>query len=381
MRNALPATRLTRQPRGAVKLYIGDPFACTEGMLVPGWGSFEVDTNAYRSADTFRVVFVVSQLPPERNVAWFAAQQSIAVEIFASETPANPDNYAPAPADRLIYGMADEIHYDPVGGTVELTGRDLTALLIDTKASEHFANQTSSQIATTLANRHGLTPVVTTTTAKAGDFYKDDHASTTQEQSEWDLLAYLADIEGFQVYVRGQELHFEPKPDSAADPYVIEWTAPNSESWHPASNAITLSFSRALTVARGVTVEVHSWNAKKKKGFSAFWPTSSKGAAPGQSSAKAQVHRFTFAGLTQDKAIQRAKALYEQIIAHEMNLTAYLPGDSLLTCETPVQVRGTGSQFDQLYYPDNVSRTLSADEGYRMNVRAKSAHPDLESVS
>src|SRR5260364_327615 len=50
---SIPAPRPeARQPRGAVKL---------NGKIVPGWDSLEVGNNAYRSADTFRVVFAVSQ--------------------------------------------------------------------------------------------------------------------------------------------------------------------------------------------------------------------------------------------------------------------------------------------------------------------------------
>jgi phage protein D len=268
--------------------------------------------------------------------------------------------------------------FDPVNGTIELSGRDLTAALIDTKTSEHFANQTSSQIATTLAKRHGLTPVVTATKTKAGDYYKDDHASTTQQQSEWDLLTFLANVEDFVLYVKGQELHFEPRPGEQTSHYAIAWDAPNAHRAYPIVNAVSLQFSRNLTIAKGVTVEVHSWNAKKKKGFSASWPKDANAVQPGKSAAKTQVYRYNIAGLTQDKALQRAQSIYKQIIAHEMRLTAYLPADNVLDCTKTMMVRGTGTGFDQVYYPESVMRSMSLTEGYRMNIRAKNTSPELE---
>ncbi|HHW4683426.1 MAG TPA: phage late control D family protein [Xylella sp.] len=349
------------------------------GELIHGWVSWEVDNNAYRSADTFRVVFVVSMLPASRDAAWLAAQSNMRIEILAG-FPKDPPNFMVSELDSLIYGQTDEVLFDPVQGTIELSGRDLTAALIDTRSSEHFANQTASQIATTLAQRHGLTPVVTATRTKAGDYYKDEHASITQQQSEWELLTFLANVEDYALYVKGQELHFEPRPGEQTDHYVIAWDAPNADRAYPTAHVVSVQFSRALTIAKGITVEVHSWNAKQKKGFTASWPKAAKAVQPGQSAARTQVYRYTIAGLTQDKALQRAQSIYTQIIAHEMRLTADMPADNALDCTKTLRVRGTGTRFDQVYFPESVIRSMSLTEGYRMNIQAKNAHPEWEAT-
>lgn len=374
MYKQLPTESIARKPRGAIIIYDKDG----NRHIVSGWESFEVDNNAYRSADTFRVVFIASLLPADYNPTWFAEQSSIYVGIYATPDYLIEGNYIPIPEDLLIYGQTDEVVFDPVRGIVELSGRDLTAALIDTKTSEHFANQTASQIATVLARRHGLTPVVTATKTKAGDYYKDDHASTTQQQSEWELLTFLANVEDFVLYVKGQELHFEPRPSEQTDHYAIVWDAANADRAFPIANAVNLQFSRNLTIAKGVTVEVHSWNAKQKKGFSASWPKAAKAVQPGQSAAKTQVYRYNISGLTQDKALQRAQSIYKQIIAHEMRLTAYLPADNVLNCTKTMMVRGTSTAFDQVYYPESIMRSMSLTEGYRMNIRAKNTSPELE---
>jgi len=48
-----------------------------------------------------------------------------------------------------------------------------------------------------------------------------------------------------------------------------------------------------------------------------------------------------------------------------------LPGDNSLTTRGMVQLVGTGTDWDQFYYPDTVTRRISFEEGYRMELRAK----------
>jgi hypothetical protein len=60
-----------------------------------------------------------------------------------------------------------------------------------------------------------------------------------------------------------------------------------------------------------------------------------------------------------------------------VDLTAYLPGDSLLDCSKLLELRGTGTGWDQIYYPDSVKRSISIDEGYRMEVTAKNIGSDV----
>ena len=68
----------------------------------------------------------------------------------------------------------------------------------------------------------------------------------------------------------------------------------------------------------------------------------------------------------------------EDISQHEVNLSAELPGDDLLSAQTPVQVFGTGTAFDQVYYPASIQRRYSLDEGYRMSLRARNFSPESQ---
>jgi phage protein D len=367
--NTLPVTPTARNPRGAVKL---------NGKKIDGWKALEVDNNAFRAADTFRATFALGGLPSGYGADWFAAQTTIEVKIYATDMPGDAAAYVPPDSDLLVVGNADDINFDPVAGTIELTGRDKTALLIDTKASENFTEKRSSDVATLIAKRRGLTPVVTATTTKIGNFYAHDQAHLKQEQSEWELLTWLASIEDFDVFVQNSELHFQPKVKDTGGHYAIQWRNPTADIPVAASNVISLQLSRSLTIAKGVSVVVNSWNAKQKKGFKATYPKSPKPPKPGASGAAApQIYSYIIAGLTQDQATQRAKSIYDQIVQHMVDLTAYLPGDSLLDCSKLLELRGTGTGWDQIYYPDSVKRSISIDEGYRMEVTAKNIGSDV----
>ncbi len=371
--NQIPAVAVTRSPRGAVKVAGDDGVA----VFVTCWTSWDVDNNATRNADTFRVEFAASNLPIDQNLDWFTSQKSITVEILAG-FPSDPANVQISDMTSLIFGEVDNIYFNPVQGTLELSGRDFTAKLIDTKTSDHYANQTASQIATTIAVKYGLTPIVTATKATSGVYYKEDHITTKKMQSEWELLTTLADDENYLLYVRGKELHFEPKPSESDSHYIIQWNAQNDDRGFAISNTIDLQFLRSLTIAKGVIVEVRSWNSKQKNGFSAFYPKAARAAPPDQSTGKTQLYKYKISGLTPEAAQQRAQALYSQIVQHEVRLTAYLPGDQLLDSTKTILVRGTNSKFDQVYFLESVRRTMSVHEGYRMNIRAKNKRPETE---
>ena len=66
-----------------------------------------------------------------------------------------------------------------------------------------------------------------------------------------------------------------------------------------------------------------------------------------------------------------ANSLLADLTRHEKVLSASLPGDNLLTTRAMVKLVGTGTDWDQVYYPDTVHRSLSMAGGYRMELRAK----------
>ena len=357
-----------RQPRGMVKV---------GGNVIQGWLDFEVDENAFREADTFRVTLALSALQAPYDEVWFASQTTMQVEVLAG-LPADPNNYSSSDLDSLIIGNVDEVQYSPGDRTITLSGRDLTSLLIDAKTAEKWNNQTPSQIATTLANRHGLTPNVTPVTGLAGGFYQIDHAIPTQGQTEWDLLCWLAQQVGYVVYVDGNTLNFCPPPNQESNPYPITWQAANSQQTFM-SNATRIGFSRTLTVGKTVSVTVRSWNQQQRKAFSVSYPSGAAGKIkPGRATSPAQPYTYIIPNLTKDQAEKRAAAIYNDIIKNEMRLSADMPADNVLDVMHSIPVTGTGTVFDQTYYPESIQRRMSFDGGYRMTISAKNHSDELE---
>jgi phage protein D len=359
------AASVSRQPRGVVKV---------NDVPLEGWINWEVDNNVFYEADTFRVTFALSALPAAFGDAWWASQPEVFVEIFAG-FPADAGNYTAADLQSLTYGRVDEIAYDPVARTLRVSGRDLTATLIDTKTTETFQNLTSSQIATQIAKRHGLTPVVTATQKLTGKYCQLDQVRVNQQRSEWDLLTALAGEEQFSVYVKRKELHFEPAPAPTSNPYALKWEPPSAQNGAYSFNGKGIRFHRALTLARGVVVTVTSVSPKTGKTVKVTFPQKAATVRPGQSKPQAQQYSFTFAHLTYEKALQKAQQLHDDISRHEVKMDATLPADNLLQVSNLISVTGTSTVFDQTYYPESITREMDIASGYSMTVKAKNHSP------
>ncbi|MBU9163578.1 hypothetical protein [Burkholderia multivorans] len=349
---------------------------------IKGWIDFEVESNTYASSDSFRVRFAANALPADRSVAWFSQQQNMYVELFAG-VPADPTNWTTTELPSWIYGQVDNINHDPVSGVVEVSGRDLGRMLIDAKTTEKFQNKTSSQIAAILALRHGLTPQVTKTSTLVGKYYAIDHDAMNNARTEWDLLCYLARIEQFVVYVRGKTLYYQPRLDpTRTPPYRITWTPPDVHNGSPTCNVEGLRFSRTLTVSRGVYVQVRSFNDVDQRVYTATYPTSAskRSTAPGSvgNSSDAQTYFYSVPNLTQQQCVRMAQAKYQDIVRHEMRAEFEVPaaGNDDLNTTSIIEISGTGTAYDQLYYPESITRELSFQGGYRMTVHAKNHAPD-----
>ncbi len=372
MLNSVPALPAARQPRAIVRV---------NGEVMPGWIEWEVENNTHYLADTFRVGFAVSALPANRGPDWFAAQSVLVIEILAG-FPADADRYTAADLESLIVGRADEFSYDPVRRVLELGGRDLTALMVDTATFEKFQQKTSSEVAAIIAQRHGLTAVVTATKTKVGGYYRLENARLTSKMSEWDMLTWLAGEEGFIVYVAGNALYFQPQPVDVVNPYALQWQQPTGERGGAVFNGMELRFARNLTLARDVIVTVRSANPLTGRTLTqtvhATHTQSTVLAGAPQPTGAAQTYVFNVPGKTQAELLKIAQSKLAEITKHEMRLEASMPADSLLTTTSVLQVTGTGTVFDQNYYPESITRRMSPGEGYRMDVRAKNHSPESQ---
>lgn len=327
----------------------------------------EVMTTSRRAAGTFSVK-IAAGFDPALTPAFWSNTVPIPVEIDFATTPGG--------FVTMLTGNVDRVHYDPAMQLVELEGRDATGVLLDTKTQQTYANQTSSQIAQMIAAEHGLQANVTATTTPVGQFYQLEHDVTrlgnfSRATTEWDLLTFLADHEGFQLFVSGNTLFFNPAPDSAsAMPAMVVTYQPTSPaSFYPVINAESLRLERSLTLAKDVKVTVRSWNSRQRGAVTASVPSSTSGAVTN--------YVFVRPNLTQAAALQLAQNLREQITQHERIATIEIPGETALLPSSIVQVVGTGTSWDQTYFVDEIHRRMGTD-GFHETVRLKNSSPATE---
>lgn len=373
--NTVPAVAAGQSPRSIVKV---------NGTALPGWLDWQFDNNSNYQADTFRVTFQGGALPADRNVAWLTDQGDLTVEILAG-FPQDPTAPVDSELKSYIIGRVDDMIYDPKRNTIELSGRDFTSQFIDAKTTEVFTNQSVQAIIQTLAARHQMTanigsPIVPPATFE-GSFFEIDTKRLTDVHTEWDLLTFLAHETQCSVFVTGQVLNFLPAVDpSTAQTYLLQWTPPSDSNGSPQANFVNIKFSRNLTITKDVKVTVISWDrANSAQVKVTVQAKKTKNAVTRNASlpyGQAQEYSYRIPGLTKQQALVKAQALLAEISKHEMRLTADMPADDLLTTRTLATVQGTGTPFDQVYFPDSVIRTMDMDGGYTMRLAAKNHSPE-----
>lgn len=338
----------------------------TDGLL-----DFQIVQSDHQIAGTFRATIALGA-----DATYTARTLAAATDFFAElriGIGIAGLGRAAAAWTSLISGPVDTISLDMATGTAMLCGRDLSAQFINSISAETFTNKTSSEIAQTLAARHGLNPVVSQTYTPIGRYYGDSHAQFSLYRSnvlvtEWDLLCGLAEEEGFDLYVNNHDLIFSaPEPSSL--PVVIAWDQPGA----PGLSLQTLRLDRSLGLAGDVSVTVQSWNSRSGSMIS-----QTVQASPGANSSlttspyarQPSAYFLIRPNLSQDRALALATHTLAQISRHHRVLTMTMPGEVTLNPRTTIVLNGSDLAFDQPYVVDEVARRYSAHSGFIQTVRA-----------
>lgn len=356
----------TRQPFGRV-LVNGTPLA--------NWERIEVTKNTNYVSDTWEIEIPLNGLPDSFPPAFWATQTDI--EITVQSGFKNSDGSLGTPST-LVVGLADEIDLDFIDfdnrQALHCRGRDYSGALIDSIVSQNYINLTSSQVAEKiLANHPQLTGDIKATKIKIGTYFNNETSTATRRQTEWDLLTELAQYEGYVVLIQGKKLYFGPAPTpNTANPYVFRYVPPNDAQTIQA-NMLSLRCNRALTLARDVKVIVQTFNYSTGKTVKKSAQMKNKSRSG--NSAGTQTYTYNMPNMTPAQAQQKASSLALLISNRERIIDIDAPGDTALTTQTAVQLTGTGTDFDQTYFVDRLTHTLSVD-GYMMSLRAKNHSPN-----
>lgn len=252
----------------------------------------------------------------------------------------------------LIVGVADSLAFDPVRGELDVEGRDLSAELIETQASETFANRTSSEIVEIVAARHGMTADVERTSTPVGRYYQAEHDRVALGQfaratTEWDLLAFLAGHEGFDLFMQGDTLRFGP-PDGDAVPLRVE-------------DCLSLELGHELGLAREVAVTVRSWGTRAGVALE-HTVRGSGGRKSG--GGKPLRHVLVRPNLDAQQAQRVAERALADLRRHEWTARAAMPGELDLTPQRRVALVGTRTEWDRVYAVSELSRHLDVRRGF-----------------
>jgi phage protein D len=335
------------------------------GQVLTGAMQAQVQSNNYYAADRFSVTAALGA-DPWASAAFWASTSDILVDLqFSLDGGASFTS--------LVQGAVDNISIDPSLGFLTFDGRDLAAALIEARIQETFANRTSSEIASLLAQRHNLTPHVSPTTTPVGRYYQGEHDRTTLNQfsrmtTEWDLLAFLAQQEGFDLFVQGQALCFQP----AAQPASLALTLSPRD-------VLDLRLARSLTLARDIEVVVKSWNSRQNSALSEK-ASANRSDSFERSGRSPQRYIFVRPNLTPDDALKFAQQKIAELARHERSVSIRMPGELELTPRSIVAIHGTGTDFDQTYYIDVIERRFRQNGGLIQQVIAHNSSPRLDAT-
>ncbi len=247
--------------------------------------------------------------------------------------------------------------------SVAISGRDKSASLTEKKRNQKFLNQKSSDIVSTIAKDHGLNPVIVDTGDFSGKVYTTDLSRLALNRSDYETLSQLAVREGFRWYVEGDDLVFEPKEAGGFSTYKATWSPPGTAAPYAVGNVLTLKLGKDSTASRPQTVTAAGWHHGKKKLYKATSSASGKG-TPVE-------HRMHHNGHEQDQLQKKADSFRDDVIRHELNLSATMPGDPTLDPHMGLSLSGTGTIYDTTYAIDEIEFSLGWDGGLDMTVQAK----------
>lgn len=331
--------------------------------------SADVTSNNHYAADRFRVSAHLTI--PELSTWASTTEALIDIQVALDETDWTS----------LIQGQVDQLQLDPRSRLLILEGRDLTAGLVETRTQETFANRTSSEIAELLADRHGLSKDITSTFTPVGAYWQLEHDRITLDSfgraiTEWDLLVTLAGHEGFDVWVSGTTLHFRTQPSSVGGTNALRPVATQAGL----ANVLSLHLERSLTLARDIEVIVKSWNSRQAHAFSQT-AHASRGSAKGTSNSKPHRYVYVIPNLTPDAALKIAQTRLAELSRHERVIHVEMPGELYLAPRQQIVLESTATDFDQVYWIDEIIRRISVERGFTQSLRARNESATSQATS
>ena len=352
---------LVRQPR--CRLILND-------VITAGCRSIEVICLRGSQASSFHIITNLKDLSRLLGSGWLD-QDSLEVAVDFGLAPVISGDGSPT-WTRMITGAVDRINLDPVSGQVSLSGRDHAARLIDLPLQKSYLNKTSSEVAHELAQLCGLTEDVDPTKDLVGQYYQIQHTKASfggfsRHGNGWDLLAELAELEGYDLWVDGTTLHFKQAVVGGDNLYDVTYTPAAMGTASPHLTISDLSMERSLGLSGTLQVTVASWNSRQRLQVTGTYPM--------EQTEGARQFLVLKPNMLPDDAAALAKSTYSRLRSHQRIITGTMAGEVSLTTRDRLRVTGTGTGWDCIYTIDRIEREMSLLNGFVQHITGR-ADPD-----
>jgi phage protein D len=261
----------------------------------------------------------------------------------------------------ILQGLADSVAYDPINQVARIEGRDYSAVLVSSSYQGSYCNQTSSEIASQIAIRHGFTPIITVTSKLVGSYQCDGYNQVllnahSHVLTEWDLLSDLATKEGFELFVTGTNLVFAPLASLQVNYITLAL-----------SDIKSIRLHQECSLSGQNTVTVKSWNS---------WLGQALCYADGQTTDQSVTNPLALncdAGieialvkpnLSSQGVQQIAQNYAARLQQQSTSVEIVIPGEVSLQPFDIVSITGIGDGFESDYLVRSVRRQFSPTAGF-----------------
>lgn len=355
----------------------------------------QIYNNNYYEADTFELTFMLSTQQKGYGLAFWASVPFVLIEFHVSMTStAVIDANERANTPLVFAGKSDKVVIDLEQGTVKVHGRDFTSLFIDSQLTVSLAGS-AGQFFTSVAASMGFGAsnihVDSSLNAIQISSVTPHQKLTKRYKSAWDILTYLVNAlpEPYYIYVEGYDFIITPIANTQQSTYNLTWDISTERYVSPIANMERLTVERDFILGQTVAVLVYSpsladpLSTKPILGKASTAPVAvtnvpaPPGTAPSSTDQSINIQQavrtyvYSAPGLTADQANIMAQAYLNQITQHVMTLTAVMPGDYRIQPYGTVTLNGTNSDWDRIYYIQDVQWDYGMDSGLRMTVTAK----------
>lgn len=239
-----------------------------------------------------------------------------------------------------------------------------------------FIQMSDSDIVKQICNENGLAPKVDDTSQVHDHVFQDN-------QTDLAFLQYLAQRNGYEMYVNARELNFRKHRGTVGTAGVdLDW------------GRKLKSFQTRLTTAGQVDeVLVKGWDAIQKKEI--VGSASSSKSAPGiqvggsggdvasKAFSSAKYMEVQYPVTTQKQAEDRAQAILDSINASFVEASGVADGDPSLVAGTTITVKNLGQKYTGSYILTSAVHEYSPDAGYmtRFTIEGSERHTLSDLVS